>query len=563
MVTRSTRGWVSQRASSACSTRAVVDLPTATLPATPMTNGTGRSRSAFAEERRRSRRTAAAGRRPADGSAGPAAGRPLRPRAGRVCSPRPRRLRRVRPRSASAASTCAVRAIDFGRTPRTGSARAPMVASAAARSGRVTLLRVIGGIGQATPRRHRHAGWAIVECSARERHDDAESSPNTCCSVWASTGSKKASSTPSPATPRCARRSRRAGARPGRPGPSAPPRCAIELPAGLDAGARRLRRRAPAGAGVLGAQVRRRGRRIRRRGARLLRRRHRPGDPDALPRGARRAGRGARRRRRPGPLSDAYRSIAGRGDPAGPARRLHPRRSRAPARRGARRRTRCPTPRPSTTRSSPTSRGRGSTTTWATTARTVAINADLKQQMSNLPRLVAHESYPGPPHRALPQGGRPGRRRAGRADDLPGQHPAVPDGRGAGRPGAVRRDRAGVGRLGGRDLRRPGAAVRRRARRAAVGEASAALVDVRQDAALMLHDEHRDVDERRGSSCSAGCWSTTTVPGRCCGSCRRRCGARTSAPTSRATGCCGAGWTPAAPGPGRSPSGSAGCSTSR
>ena len=40
---------------------------------------------------------------------------------------------------------------------------------------------------------------------------------------------------------------------------------------------------------------------------------------------------------------------------------------------------------------------------------TVAVNADLKQQMSNLPRLVAHESYPGPPHRALPQGGRPGR----------------------------------------------------------------------------------------------------------------------------------------------------------
>ena len=32
MVTRSTRGWWSQRASSACSTRAVVDLPTATLP---------------------------------------------------------------------------------------------------------------------------------------------------------------------------------------------------------------------------------------------------------------------------------------------------------------------------------------------------------------------------------------------------------------------------------------------------------------------------------------------------------------------------------------------------
>ena len=35
---------------------------------------------------------------------------------------------------------------------------------------------------------------------------------------------------------------------------------------------------------------------------------------------------------------------------------------------------------------------------------TVAVNADLKQQMSNLPRLVAHESTPGTTP-ALPQGG--------------------------------------------------------------------------------------------------------------------------------------------------------------
>jgi hypothetical protein len=33
------------------------------------------------------------------------------------------------------------------------------------------------------------------------------------------------------------------------------------------------------------------------------------------------------------------------------------------------------------------------------------------------------------------------------------------------------------------------------ARAEAISEASAALADVRQDAALMLHDEHRDVDE--------------------------------------------------------------------
>ena len=78
----------------------------------------------------------------------------------------------------------------------------------------------------------------------------------------------------------------------------------------------------------------------------------------------------------------------------------------------------------------------------------VAINADLPHRLSQLPHLVAHESYPGPPHRALPQGAGPGRaRRPRRAHRLPGQHPRVPDGRGAGRPG-----RAGLGRrrAGGR-----------------------------------------------------------------------------------------------------------------
>ncbi len=45
---------------------------------------------------------------------------------------------------------------------------------------------------------------------------------------------------------------------------------------------------------------------------------------------------------------------------------------------------------------------------------------------------------------------RPGwwRARAGRADHLPGQHPAMPDGRGSGRSGAVRRDRARTGAPG-------------------------------------------------------------------------------------------------------------------
>ena len=40
MVTRSTCGWSGQRESSACRMRANVLLPTATLPATPITYGT-------------------------------------------------------------------------------------------------------------------------------------------------------------------------------------------------------------------------------------------------------------------------------------------------------------------------------------------------------------------------------------------------------------------------------------------------------------------------------------------------------------------------------------------
>ena len=77
---------------------------------------------------------------------------------------------------------------------------------------------------------------------------------------------------------------------------------------------------------------------------------------------------------------------------------------------------------------------------------TVAVNADLKQQMSNLPRLVAHESYPGHhTEHCRKEAGLVARARPGRADDLPGQHPAVPDGRGAGRPRAVRRDRPELG----------------------------------------------------------------------------------------------------------------------
>jgi hypothetical protein len=126
---------------------------------------------------------------------------------------------------------------------------------------------------------------------------------------------------------------------------------------------------------------------------------------------------------------------------------------------------------------------------------TVAVNADLKQQMSNLPRLVAHESYPG--HHTEHCRKEAGLVAAqGQAEqtiflvntpqclmaeglaDL-ALHAAIGPNWG---PWAAE-VYADLG------LRFDGE------RAVAISEASAALADVRQDAALMLHDEHRDVDE--------------------------------------------------------------------
>lgn len=126
---------------------------------------------------------------------------------------------------------------------------------------------------------------------------------------------------------------------------------------------------------------------------------------------------------------------------------------------------------------------------------TVAVNADLKQLMSNLPRLVAHESYPGHHTEHC-------RKEAGLVEKL-GQaeqtiflvntpqclmaegladlalYAAV----GPGWGGWAAEIYADLG------LQFDGE------RAEAVSEAAAALADVRQDAALMLHDEHRDADE--------------------------------------------------------------------
>ena len=126
---------------------------------------------------------------------------------------------------------------------------------------------------------------------------------------------------------------------------------------------------------------------------------------------------------------------------------------------------------------------------------TVAVNADLKQQMSNLPRLVAHESYPGhhTEHCRKEAGLVEGKGQAEQTiflvntpqclmaeglADLALYAAVGPDW------GPWAADiYADLG------LRFDGE------RAATISEATAALADVRQDAALMLHDEHRDVDD--------------------------------------------------------------------
>lgn len=125
---------------------------------------------------------------------------------------------------------------------------------------------------------------------------------------------------------------------------------------------------------------------------------------------------------------------------------------------------------------------------------TVAVNAAVRQQMANLPRLIAHESYPG--HHTehcrkdagLVHGGgqaeqtiflvnTPQCLMAEGLADLALYAAIGP--RWGGWAADIYAD------LG---LRFDGE------RAEAIAEASAALADVRQDAALMLHDEHRDAD---------------------------------------------------------------------
>ena len=136
---------------------------------------------------------------------------------------------------------------------------------------------------------------------------------------------------------------------------------------------------------------------------------------------------------------------------------------------------------------------------------TVAVNADLKQQMSNLPRLVAHESYPGhhTEHCRKEAGLVEGKGQAEQTIFLVNTpqclmaegladlalYAAVGDGASGATGNGQGWGTWAADIYADLGLRFEGE------RSETVSEATAALADVRQDAALMLHDEHRDVDD--------------------------------------------------------------------
>ncbi|HEY2449282.1 MAG TPA: DUF885 domain-containing protein [Mycobacterium sp.] len=126
---------------------------------------------------------------------------------------------------------------------------------------------------------------------------------------------------------------------------------------------------------------------------------------------------------------------------------------------------------------------------------TVAVNADVKQLMSNLPRLVAHESYPGhhTEHCRKEAGLVNGKGHAEQTIFLVNT-PQCLMAEGLADLALYAAIGPGWGHWASEiyadlGLRFDGE------RAEAVSEASAALAGVRQDAALMLHDEHRDADE--------------------------------------------------------------------
>ena len=126
---------------------------------------------------------------------------------------------------------------------------------------------------------------------------------------------------------------------------------------------------------------------------------------------------------------------------------------------------------------------------------TVAVNADLKQQMSGLPRLVAHESYPGHhTEHCRKEAGLVAREGQTEQTIFLVNTPQCLMAEGLADLALY----AAIGPQWGTwateiyadlGLRFDGE------RAVAISQASEELADVRQDAALMLHDEHRDVDE--------------------------------------------------------------------
>jgi hypothetical protein len=126
---------------------------------------------------------------------------------------------------------------------------------------------------------------------------------------------------------------------------------------------------------------------------------------------------------------------------------------------------------------------------------TVAVNADIKQLMSNLPRLVAHESYPGHhTEHCRKEVGLVNRKGQAEQTIFLVNTPQCLIAEGLADLALYAAIGPGWGRWAAEiyadlGLRFDGE------RAEALSEASAALAGVRQDAALMLHDEHRDADE--------------------------------------------------------------------
>ena len=126
---------------------------------------------------------------------------------------------------------------------------------------------------------------------------------------------------------------------------------------------------------------------------------------------------------------------------------------------------------------------------------TVAVNADLKQLMSNLPRLVAHESYPGHhTEHCRKEAGLVAQLRQAEQTIFLVNTPQCLMAEGLADLALYAAVGPGWGSWAAEiyadlGLRFDGD------RAEAVSEAAAGLADVRQDAALMLHDEHRDADE--------------------------------------------------------------------